>query len=925
MMQRFVHKIQKRYPIVPIVTLTACSAVEIASIVLYVVTEEERGGKTISEFYANTSVFIAQVCFAIFFVLEWAVTMMLEEFKGPFLFSFASLISAVTCFPMVVVGIGALVDSAWMGGWVPMFLRVWWLHNHLLALLDYPQLAHIVNDLHREMVRFTIGLLATMLTCVGIFQAAETYSGGEIHFLESAYFIVVTFGTIGYGDYFPTTAISRLVVIVIIIVAIYTFPLFFSNLAELAKQRPKYTFYQSNRGRNVHVIIIGSLNDRDVSFFLNEFFSGARRYINLNIVLLSDVEFSQESRLLVSAPTYKDRVTLVLGDCLRAADLERCDAAYADAAFLVSSSERSSFSDYHIVQRAMAVRQFDGNLPLHVMLKRERNSKFVAPIAKTIMEKERLKFTLLGMATVLPGMIPFVVNLVRTYDPPSHVRRCGTWLEQNEWSMGQELYTARILPALVGVAFSDLAMALAEHAVALIGLTDVHGMVTLNPSGIVEVHSHKAIVISEDFNCASVAMKQVAENVDKIKRLVPQPVSVEAMRGSLVLAPPSNMDESMPGPEKRRSLLFGASVTTSNSAASPITLSSLQKIRDAMDLQDHFVLIDLSSAQTKSTLSPEASEEAAHFKATDLLNVIRPIKEMYPEKEVLILARDEPNSYFLKLWKRLYRKPILLLEGCGLNFHDVRRCNIKSAFGVVIFSSEERSDSNADAMTLLTALSVEEVVDGDVGIPIVTEIDQLDSLSLFPPFYSEDSMSAMAEDNWAFEPNFIVGNSVCSSMLDPALYQSYFNAELLRTIDALTFGGQSTKGAHISRMRLSELDMELRGTRVAPLALGPLVRDQPVTYQDVCRMCISKGLAPVGLHRVIHDPTNIALNGKRFMLTNPPPEMHTSVEDDIVYFLTPGPHHDIPTGSPPQGDSTIRRRGSSASHARRSKSVQFNS
>lgn len=922
MMQRFVHKLQKRYPVIPIVTLSVCSAVEVASIILYIYTEEKRSSSSMSDFFVSTEVFVAQVCFAIFFVLEWFVTMLLEEFKVPFVLSFASLVSALTCFPMVVVGFGALVNGTWTGGWVPMFLRVWWLHNHLLALLDYPQLAHIVNDLHREMVRFTIGLLATMVTCVGVFQAAETYSGGQVHFLESAYFIVVTFGTIGYGDYYPTTATSRLVVVVIIIVAIYTFPLFFSNLAELAKQKPKYTFYQSNRGRNVHVIIIGSLNDRDVSFFLNEFFSGARRYINLNIVLLSDVEFSQETRLLVSAPTYKDRVTLVLGDCLRAVDLERCDAAYADAAFLVSSSERSSFSDYHIVQRAMAVRQFDGNLPLHVMLKRERNSKFVAPIAKTIMEKERLKFTLLGMATVLPGMIPFVVNLVRTYDPPARVRECTNWLDENEWSMGQELYTVRIPPALIGVPFADVANALVSHAVSLIGVTDSHGFVTLNPSGAVEAHSCKAVVIAEDFNSASTAMRVISEHVGAMQHVELDVVASDSMRGgSIVLAPPSNMDESMVGPTKRRSTLSGITTSIdSGHGSGPVSFSSLRKVHDAIDLQDHFILIDLSSAQTKSTLSPEASEEAAHFKATDLLNVIRPIKEMYPEKEILILARDEPNSYFVKLWKKLYRKPVLLIEGCGLNFHDIRRCNIKAAFGVVIFSSEERSDSNADAMTLLTALSVEEVVEGDIGIPIVTEIDQLDSLSLFPPFYSQDSMSALAEENWAFEPNFIVGNSVCSSMLDPALYQSYFNAELLRTIDALTFGGPTTKGAHISRMRLSELDVELRGAR------GPLVGERPATYEDVSRMCIAKGLAPVGLHRVIHDPDNVALNGKRFMLTNPPPEMPASVVDDIVYFLTPGQPHEAAPVASPMSLRRMTRRASEDDHARRRSrtTVQFN-
>ena len=199
-------------------------------------------------------------------------------------------------------------------------------------------------------------LVASMITCVGSFQAVESFSAGRaIHFFESTYFIVVTFGTIGYGDIKPTTPWARLVTMVIIVVAVYQFPLFFGKLAELAKERPKFTTFSSRSGVEHHVIVAGSLADRDVAFFLNEFFSGTRKFIRLKMVLLSSVEFSQETRLLVTSPGYSQRVTLVIGDAASRADLDRCDAAFADAIFHVNNTKLpSSLADYDCVMKSIA-------------------------------------------------------------------------------------------------------------------------------------------------------------------------------------------------------------------------------------------------------------------------------------------------------------------------------------------------------------------------------------------------------------------------------------------------------------------------------------------------------------------------------------------------------------------------------------------
>ncbi len=46
---------------------------------------------------------------------------------------------------------------------------------------------------------------------------------GEMKFLDAIYYMIITSGTIGYGDYFPTSYVSRLVLIILIAIIISVF------------------------------------------------------------------------------------------------------------------------------------------------------------------------------------------------------------------------------------------------------------------------------------------------------------------------------------------------------------------------------------------------------------------------------------------------------------------------------------------------------------------------------------------------------------------------------------------------------------------------------------------------------------------------------------------------------------------------------
>ena len=165
----------------------------------------------------------------------------------------------------------------WLNVWVPFFLRVFWLRDRLTDLLDYPQMSFL-STLNAELVRDVLDLLAAMLTCAGLFHATQSFSTDyEIHLFESLYFVVVTFGTIGFGDIVPTTMWSRLLACGIMLYAVYKFPTFFTRLTDLAKQRYKFAEFDSRHGGTKHVIVAGRLEDRDIAFVLNEFVAGARK------------------------------------------------------------------------------------------------------------------------------------------------------------------------------------------------------------------------------------------------------------------------------------------------------------------------------------------------------------------------------------------------------------------------------------------------------------------------------------------------------------------------------------------------------------------------------------------------------------------------------------------------------------------------
>ncbi|KPI83424.1 putative calcium/potassium channel (CAKC) [Leptomonas seymouri] len=999
-LRKFVEFLDQRHSNVSIVGLLTHTVMETISVAFYVWTSQVTAATSVTEFTWNLPVFVVEVVLNIIFLLTWGALFFFEQDKKAYLISWLSLVNAMTSVPMIVIGCGAIRHSRWRSGWVPMYLRVWWIHDCLIVLIDYPIIAQYMVDMWREMVRFFIHVFAVLCTCIGTHQIVESCSGHYMDLYDSLYMMVVAFGTIGYGDVCPLTTPARIFMIVFLIIGISFFLPMFQRLASIAERNQFYNTFQGGessswwlRGwRHPHVIICGQFSDLGVDLLLKNFYAGWRMYLDTCVVLMSPEEHSAEVRLTANLPWLKGRVTLMVGDPANSKDLARARAREADAIFLFGNTRSSAYyQDYTAIAQSMAVSLYDRDLPQHILLRRNRTVKQIAPFAASVLECERMLHHLLGLSMAHPGVVPLVVNLLRTYESlPMDTTLSRHWVEQYEHSLRNDLYGLEIPDALRGREFRLLARAFSEKDVTLIGILNVRNVVQLNPRELIP-NAKKLLLIAKTIKVAQEATNSISRNYehtfgeemlvapdldehDRCKRRLmrirrhsalsdeeevasaPKKRNHEATRGTQadatespsttrtasfgsvnsqqqqqqhqhqhhqspthterdreshsVFAPSERpahsifcdkqFDQDGDSDEEFEDVFVSSplaphpavSSTSLGGAQSPVfsdtaparavagelrtesNVPSLIHVSDAFDFENHFILIDLSSAKAKDKSSRYAQEAASTATANDIFQVMAPVRQAYPMNDVVLLTNDVSFApyfdYFWNVHKQDTTNPAKYITGCGLNTADLRRCNLKHCAGCCIFFAGDVSRyGSTSAMSMLVVLSINEIMQGIPPFPVVVELEGLANLSLFPPHADDPRLRAKALVDFVYEPNFVMGNAISRIMLFPALQRTYFMEEFIDVIDVL-ISGHSPDVPALARLPLTLCEVELE------------------TYEDVVTYCLKFGFLPIALQRRIVDLRNPSINGQRFVLTNPPRALPVMQQSDVLFYITPG-------------------------------------
>lgn len=883
---RLVEFMQIQHTGISMVVVLVYLCIELVCIAFYIWAIERGTPEQLNEMQWHVVAFWTEVGVSIAFVFEWICVLFVRHDKISYIFSLFSLVDFLTCFPMTVLGLMALFNSSrYERIWVPMYLRVWYVGRNLNLLLQFREIAWRMGA-YEKLFRFSITLLSIMVSCVGTFQIIESVTGGSITFFNATYMMVITFGTIGYGDVHPTTTPARLFAIIFIILGLCYFLPFMSLLATAGEKRLLYDSYtSSNRNESPHVIICGEFADRAVEILLMNFYAGWRRYLSTKIVLMSPRGFSNEVRMLVHSPWFRGRVLLLTGEPSHEPDLQRADAHNADAIFLCGNAGSSAYYyDYQVISQSLVVALYDPVLPQHILLRRLPSHSLQH--AGNVLEMEKFVQTLMGMGLVLPGVVPLLMNLLRTYETFTvEIRADCDWVEQYEYSLRQDLITVPVLDSLRWMGFVSLAKEFYEREATLIGVLDFSQKVVLNPVGELIGNARKLIVIARSLDIVLEATKDIAtmltENfgeemlhVSNVERNIQSAMTYTKPFDNTSSSSQSSSSSSFDSDDDRSSRCTSHQPNPSPPADKRLFI----QVQDAMNFENHVVIVDLSAAKSPAEESQFASESMVSGAAHDILLLLAPVQKICPHHDIVVLSCDAAQFPYLEAGlyerRRNLKKPVHYIYGCGLNISDLRRCNFEKCAGCCIFFSGDISrEGSTSAMSLMVLLSIKDILNIGEGFgtpfPVMIELEGFANLSYFPPLVSDARLLQKSNRDYVFEPSYFVGNTLSRHMLFPILLRTYFVDEFLDVMKVM-INGYSDQVPALGKALLSEFDAEL------------------IIYKDVSDYCLSVGYLPLGLHRLIEDPHNPSLSGFRFVLTNPPPALSVVQETDAIFFLAAG-------------------------------------
>lgn len=216
----------------------------------------------------------------------------------------------------------------------------------------------------------------------GFFRDSHvTTAMGEISFLQMVYWIFTTISTVGYGDFAPTTTLSRLFIIMAIVVGVYFFSTEVGYLVELHKMQSsgqgKWKPYKGNS----HVIVIGGGvrgSSSVLKSFLDEIFSSKHNNKNglewPNLSFMASTEIPKELRETIARlPRHaRCRTKYFMGDPTRHSDMERLRMGEADVVIIMADLSAADIDqeDTNNILRALAVKQSYPHVHSRLMLQR---------------------------------------------------------------------------------------------------------------------------------------------------------------------------------------------------------------------------------------------------------------------------------------------------------------------------------------------------------------------------------------------------------------------------------------------------------------------------------------------------------------------------------------------------------------------------
>ncbi|EPY31312.1 calcium/potassium channel (CAKC) [Strigomonas culicis] len=465
--QRFV----RQYPVAALCVWVFLFLVELSSVVLYVIQS------TLSDDVSWVNYDKSEHSGWFYARSVLAIVSMLQLF-------FAYSLSLLTIFVVVSTSLYQIViffmafspNMGWVSRlYVPYFLRCWSLRQYFLFILDSVALMS-TRERKLDLMRLSAGPLTLFIcmvfTAAGIFRIDQTFRGYPLNIAVAIYFTVVTVSTVGFGDVTPRTKEGMAITIVIIFVFISKMPTFIQVIRSTAKILKAFRSY---KGRKNHFIVYGLLTREEVISILDEVFC----LYPMKAVCFCNKEFAPDVLAIGRHPTYRLRCTFLMVDNLDVFALRRMKASEAAGVIVFPIREGySSRVDDDVMLTSLIFERLMPSLPQYIWLRYGLHAKLLKGQRASVID-EHMKKNIMATALLLPGIVPFLVNIVRTawasgVEPDNLWTKDGMhdWKSQYEFSRRNVISSCVVPSRFVDLPLRDVVSKFKYYEVLVVGVEE---------------------------------------------------------------------------------------------------------------------------------------------------------------------------------------------------------------------------------------------------------------------------------------------------------------------------------------------------------------------------------------------------------------------------------------------------------------------
>ncbi|XP_055702388.1 potassium channel subfamily T member 2 isoform X12 [Phlebotomus papatasi] len=771
---------------------------------------------------------------------------------------------------------------------IPVFLNCW---------LAKRSLENMFNDLHRAMQKsqsalsqqltiLSATLLCLVFTSVCGIQHFQRAGHRHLNLFQSTYYVVVTFSTVGYGDFVPDIWPSQLYMVIMICVALIVLPTQLSQFRALKFEQLAFTWmerqklggsYSSHRAQSEkHVVVCSTTLHADtIMDFLNEFYAHPLLQ-DYYVVLLSPMELDTTMRMILQVPIWAQRVIYIQGSCLKDGDLARARMNEAEACFILAARNYAdkTAADEHTILRSWAVKDFAPSVPQYVQIFRPEH-KLHVKFAEHVVCEDEFKYALLANNCTCPGASTLVTLLLHTSRGQEGQQSPEEWHRLYGKCSGNEIYhivlgDSRFFGEYEGKSFTYASFhSHRKYGVALVGVRPAElpefyeDTILLNPGPrhimkkddtcyymSITKEENSAFVVNQNQNSGLEPAKEAIASTENNPHSA---ISISESKLNLKeAATPSSATTTMLGQSSAMTTTTGNHLElpqqSNPNLLSPDVLNQRRGSRrpSILPVPDMF---------TSSSFSISGNEDGDEAESEDELDDDVPWRS--PSEKIAIVKGFPPVSPFIGVSPTLCyllkeKKPLCCLQLAQVYWmlgsidclDDLLRAGINLAENVVVVNKELSNSAEEDTLAdCNTIVAVQTMFKFFPSIRSITELSQSSNMR-FMQFRAHDKyalhLSKMEKRekergshiSYMFRLPFAAGAVFSASMLDTLLYQAFVKDYVITFVRLLLGIDQAPGSGFLTSIKITKEEMWIR-------TYGRL-------YQKLCSTTCE---IPIGIYR----------------------------------------------------------------------------